>query len=382
MEYFNHILTGTALLSAFTFLTYQLRNIPSILVALIRRKFFYTLMIDDTNSFYQSFTKWLNENYSHKIMSEKIESCSNLGLEYSPNNFRLLIRYKNTYIFVSATSEKIENANSKFTRFFYKYHLTLFLGKNKIQSIVSEIHRASQTEIEQHNYILRWGGDYWGCGKKITYRKQVFLENKEELIQDIGSFFSTKEWYHKRLITHKRGYMFYGDPGNGKTTFVQELAHIFKKDIYYLNVGAFANDGQLMNALQMAEEGGIFLLEDADVLIPEREETPESKLNIKVSFDTLLNVLDGFLSKEGNIFIMTSNHIEKFDPAIIREGRIDVKVKFENPKKEIVEQYISNFYEKELILSKYNKNYSMAKIQELCLINKNDSEKLISVLEE
>ena len=45
-----------------------------------------------------------------------------------------------------------------------------------------------------------------------------------------------------------------------------------------------------------------------------------------MSLSGLLNALDGVASQEGRILIMTTNHIEKLDSALIRPGRIDLRL--------------------------------------------------------
>ena len=54
----------------------------------------------------------------------------------------------------------------------------------------------------------------------------------------------------------------------------------------------------------------------------------ENELRSAVTLSGLLNVLDGVLSQEGRILIMTTNHIEHLDEALIRLGRSDKKVHF------------------------------------------------------
>ena len=56
---------------------------------------------------------------------------------------------------------------------------------------------------------------------------------------------------------------------------------------------------------------------------------PKENTNGKISLSALLNVIDGVSSSEGRVLIMTTNHIEKLDPALIRPGRVDMKVKFD-----------------------------------------------------
>jgi chaperone BCS1 len=45
-----------------------------------------------------------------------------------------------------------------------------------------------------------------------------------------------------------------------------------------------------------------------------------------VTFSGLLNALDGVRSQEGRILMMTTNHREKLDPALLRPGRADMHV--------------------------------------------------------
>jgi chaperone BCS1 len=54
----------------------------------------------------------------------------------------------------------------------------------------------------------------------------------------------------------------------------------------------------------------------------------QTSLN-RISLSALLNVIDGVASQEGRVLIMTTNHIEKLDEALIRPGRVDMKVKFD-----------------------------------------------------
>ena len=58
----------------------------------------------------------------------------------------------------------------------------------------------------------------------------------------------------------------------------------------------------------------------------------------KVSLSTLLNVLDGLASPEGRLLIMTTNHIECLDPALIRPGRVDMKAELYLANEDMINQ--------------------------------------------
>jgi chaperone BCS1 len=47
---------------------------------------------------------------------------------------------------------------------------------------------------------------------------------------------------------------------------------------------------------------------------------------MSVTLSGLLNVLDGFSAPENVLFVMTTNHFEVLDPALLRPGRIDYRL--------------------------------------------------------
>lgn len=61
---------------------------------------------------------------------------------------------------------------------------------------------------------------------------------------------------------------------------------------------------------------------------PEREEKEESLIPArdKLNLSGLLNVIDGVVDSPGRVLVMTSNHPEKLDPALIRPGRINKRL--------------------------------------------------------
>lgn len=68
---------------------------------------------------------------------------------------------------------------------------------------------------------------------------------------------------------------------------------------------------------------------------------PDDKLTLSV----ILNALDGVLEMPGRIVIMTTNHPEQLDPALIRPGRIDMKVEFKKCSPPILNELIQHFYQ-------------------------------------
>jgi chaperone BCS1 len=162
---------------------------------------------------------------------------------------------------------------------------------------------------------------------RIRTLESVILEKSEDILKDMHTFLMSKEWYNRMGIPYRRGYLFHGPPGNGKTSLCKAFAGELQLDICVLSLSSpDVTDGKLTQILRVTPVRSLVLLEDVDAVFVQRE-TSEP---IKLSFSGLLNAIDGVVSQEGRIFIMTTNHIEKLDPALIRPGRCDVKLEVRN----------------------------------------------------
>lgn len=151
----------------------------------------------------------------------------------------------------------------------------------------------------------------------------VILEEglADALVADVKEFHRTAPWYARRGIPHRRGYLLYGPPGSGKTSFIQALAGELGHNICVLNLNDRGlSDDRLLHLMTEVPPQSFILLEDVDAVFNKREST------YTVTFSGLLNALDGVTSSEERIVFMTTNHIERLDPALIRPGRVDVQV--------------------------------------------------------
>ena len=63
-----------------------------------------------------------------------------------------------------------------------------------------------------------------------------------------------------------------------------------------------------------------------------------------ISLSGLLNVIDGVASHEGRVLVMTTNHPEKLDDALIRDGRVDHQVAFMNATQTQVKELFERMY--------------------------------------
>jgi chaperone BCS1 len=218
--------------------------------------------------------------------------------------------------------------------------------------------------VQNKTSVFEHQGDKWKSSKSRNKRhiSTLILDEKvkEVLVNDISDFLNptTRRWYSEHGIPYQRGYLLYGPPGTGKSSFSFSIAGRFDLDIYILNISNL-NDNNLKTLVAELPRHCVVLLEDVDAASSKRTDDTNTNLgqngssprkpdNAMVSLSTLLNVLDGVGSPEGRVLIMTTNHIERLDGALIRPGRADMKIEFQLADEEMVARLFCFIYDAEL----------------------------------
>jgi chaperone BCS1 len=221
------------------------------------------------------------------------------------------------------------------------------VGRNRavLQRFVEDVVQChlKREGVCSYLYTYNDGWDYVeGYAPRVL--DSVVLEpgEKEHLLQDIAQFRNSKARYQRLGVPYHRGYLFYGPPGTGKTSLVSALAAHFGLSIYIINLGDFT-DRSLMSAVNQVPRNSVLLFEDIDCMrggqsrggsdsasaesrSPATKGKDDPPTQPGVTLSGLLNTLDGFYAPSGVLFVMTTNHIEKLDPALLRPGRIDYKL--------------------------------------------------------
>jgi hypothetical protein len=171
----------------------------------------------------------------------------------------------------------------------------------------------------------------------------IFPERIKKLIQEIELWRSNRDWYRSRAIPWKRGWLLYGPPGTGKTALARAFAEDLNMPIYVFNLAQMSNH-ELMKAWadMQVNVPCIALIEDIDnvfhgrenvarrlqpmpLLLPRRngdEEGRDMPPPTPLTFDCLLNCLDGVERSDGIFTIVTTNDISKIDPALGQPRRL------------------------------------------------------------
>merc|ERR1711981_183866 len=148
------------------------------------------------------------------------------------------------------------------------------------------------------------------------------------------------ELYEEMGIKPPKGVILYGAPGTGKTLLAKAVANstsaTFLRIVGSELIQKYLGDGpRLVRQLfQTAAENApsIVFIDEIDAIGSKRyESTSGGEREIQRTMLELLNQLDGFDDRGDVKVVMATNKIDSLDPALIRPGRIDRKILFENP---------------------------------------------------
>lgn len=171
----------------------------------------------------------------------------------------------------------------------------------------------------------RWGD--WHSARSLPPRPadSVVLPHGllDDLVEDLHRFFALRDRYRQLGQPWHRGFLLHGPPGTGKTSTAQALASACDLDVYYMPLSDLQQDTDLGRLLGAIGPRSMLLLEDVDVshAATTRDDTAQG-----LSTSGLLNALDGIVTPEGLVTVMTTNHRDVLDAALIRPGRADREI--------------------------------------------------------
>ena len=243
-------------------------------------------------------------------------------------------------------------------------------------------HKLYSLTYGDYNTRLYWASSPFQSYTNIT---NVILDGRMEKIleADIDTFLQSHELYNQHGKVWKRGYLFYGPPGTGKTSLVKGMATKTQYNIYNVKLSRFKTDSNMEKLLKQIPSSSIILFEDIDCMgsvahkrqkqdgdessseetsdvedendvVGNNESdvaiTPIDKDIEKPTLSTLLNFIDGIDSPEGIIVVMTTNHVEKLDPALLRDGRVDFKLRLNFATRQQICDLADQFFNMKLTL--------------------------------
>jgi SpoVK/Ycf46/Vps4 family AAA+-type ATPase len=211
--------------------------------------------------------------------------------------------------------------------------------KNKINKILFFLH------IEKSFKIYNFESN-------ITFNN-VFFKDKSILINLIDKL-NTKD-------LNKIGIMLHGQPGCGKSSIIKCVSNYTKRHIISISLKNINSVEELFNIFHndyiknryVNKSKRLYIIEDIDCDTDishkrneEDKKDKDKKILPQLTLSNILNCLDGVIELNDIIIIMTTNHIEKIDPALIRPGRINMILELTKLDKQSMIEMINYKYNK------------------------------------
>ena len=376
----NDILKGLIGGGLFGSLLFTAKSIPGIVKEWAIKHATVEVVVNSENQAFEWVNKWMSRHeYSTRARRLRLVKESDrwvLGIGYG---YHLMWYGYRPLIVNREKSEGSSQRESVIETFSLR-----MLGRSQepLRKLLKEVEELSVCDdgVTVQIWMKSWWEDTTKTARAI---ESVILRpgQLDRVIKDAEWFFGAAEWYASRGVPHRRGYLLHGPPGTGKTSLAFALASHLKRPLHYLNLGSIKADESLYEAFASTDKGSIVLIEDIDSAVATHTRTDDKGLDT-TTLSGILNAIDGIIASEGRLLIMTTNHPDKLDPALIRPGRIDLREEIGLFGSDEVARMVRLFFPGAVLPPLKDGKWSPAAVQGVLLNYRDDLDEAIHAIQE
>ena len=330
------------------------------------------------------------ENFPEIAVVDGGSTTYGCRMKYQPNtmptnNQTFFTLYKDTPIWLEVRQEVDTYAHK--ARPMPKFYIKTINNEASINTLKEFLNKCMKYGVKESK--KDWTNWKWTHSKfnqntsfndvQLRTFDDVFVteENLNKIKTSLDSFIEKKPWYLSNHIPYHFGIMLHGTPGGGKSSIAQAICDYVGGQLHIINGDDIDILTQVLSGEQCTSNGLdgngyiVLLIEDIDCGVASLKRNSknrelmmeyingakdpdmmsgEDRGNVlgvdlkKPGLATILNSLDGVCAPTNIIYIFTTNHAEELDPALVRPGRIDLKVEINGICKETFNQFLMRHY--------------------------------------
>ena len=255
-----------------------------------------------------SFKNWFENKYENQIINQHFKQrfdSPKKELKYIDHFYILkqdiMLNVERNSIYILYTNEQEEAINILFEEF--KKFINIPKKTTDISLIIFQNNKLETKELHikkpRIDFNIHYNEDFFAIHKTIV--KQLNKKDTNGL------------------------YLFHGQPGTGKSTYIKFLIHQLKKKVIFISPKMAGElDNLSMTPFLLDNRNSVLVIEDAEQLITSRDEVRNSNLSM------LLNLTDGLLGESLGIQIIATfnTDVKNIDKALLRKGRLSIIYEF------------------------------------------------------
>ena len=237
--------------------------------------------------------------------------------------------------------------NSLFVKDFIFYVIIIYMVGLLVMCVYSFFNgykKNSKDSFTQSSYNFNLSNSSSQSPKKknsddVTFDDVIGLETVKKELRYYIDFIKNRDKYLKYDVQLPRGVLLVGPPGTGKTLLVKALASESGVDLLqtsgsefvevYVGVGAARVRKLFENA--RSKKQCIIFIDEIDAVGRKRSGSGRDNSERDNTLNQLLVEMDGFKKASNIIVFAATNLVKTLDPALLRSGRFDKKVIFDEP---------------------------------------------------